>query len=243
LTNRTYLFTGWSSGAKGESVSLLASTPTYSLTAQYFRSVVPTSYSVLAVSDGQEPVAGLRLNVSSRALKENFSLTTNSRGVAHFVLPNASTFIVSVPEVFQPSGQTRYAFLSIGNSTRNVVNVTATAAVTVNARYATYYQFQVASPIGSTTGSGWYRSGSSASYSVDETSSGGPLVFQRFTGWTGSFSSDQPSGSTSITSPEFISAQWSTDNSLLFAASGGVIAAAAVIGLFIFRLRRRAPPS
>jgi hypothetical protein len=244
LNSRTYFFTGWSNGAKGENVSLLGSTQTYSLTAQYFRSVVPTNYSVLAVSDGQEPVAGLRINVSSRTLKQNFTITTDSKGIAYFVRPNASSsFIVSVPKLFQPSGQTRYAFLSIGNSTMNVVNMTATAAVTINARYATYYQFQVASPIGSTTGSGWYRNGSSASYSVGETSSGGPLIFQRFAGWTGSFSSDLPSGSAVITSPEFITAQWSTDNSLLFAAGGGVIAAAAVIGLFIFRLRKRAQSS
>ncbi len=48
-----------------------------------------------------------------------------------------------------------------------------------------------------------------------------------------------PGGSTIITSSEYITAQWSTDNSLLFAAAGGVIAAAAVVGLLIFRLRKR----
>ena len=239
LANRTYFFTGWSNGAKSENVSLLAPGPTYSVTAEYFRSVVPTTYSLLALSDGEEPVAGLRFNVSSRTLRQNFILTTNSTGAAYFVLPNASSFTVSVPELFQPSGQTRYSFLNLENSTRNVVDITAPAAITIEVRYATYYQFHVTSLIGNTTGSGWYRSGSSAPFSVSETSSGGPLVFQRFAGWTGSFSSGQPSGSTTITSPEFITAQWSTDNSLLFAAAGGVIAAVAVIGLFIFKLKKR----
>ena len=239
LANRTYFFTGWSNGAESENVSLFASAPTYSVTAQYFRSVVPTTYSLLALSDGQEPVAGLRFNVTSRALGGNLTLTTDSRGEAHFVLPNASSFTVSVPEFYQPSGQTRYSFLNLENSTRNVVDITAPAAITIEVRYATYYKFQVTSPIGNTTGSGWYGSGSSAPFSVSETSSGGPLVFQRFAGWTGSFSSDQPSGSAVITSPEFITAQWSADNSLLFAAAGGVIAAAAVIGLFIFKLKKR----
>ena len=241
--NRTFYFTGWSDGARSENVSLLSSSPTFSITAQYFRSVVPTTYSLLALSDGQEPVAGLRFNVSSAALGENLTLSTDSKGMAHFVLPNASSFMVSVPELYQPSGQTRYSLLGLENSTRNVVNITAPAAITIEAKYATYFQFQVTSPIGSATGSGWYRSGSSAPYSIGETSSGGPLVFQRFAGWTGSFSSNQPSGSATITSPEFITAQWTTDNSLLFAAAGGVIVAAAVIGLFIFRLRKKAPPS
>ncbi|MDG7012294.1 MAG: hypothetical protein JRN11_07400 [Nitrososphaerota archaeon] len=243
LANRTYYFTGWSDGAKTENVSLLASSPTLSMTAQYFRSVVPTAYSLQALSDGQEPVAGLRFNVYSPTLGENFTLSTSSEGVGSFVLPNASSFEISVPELYQPPGQTRYSLLSLENSTRNAVNITASVAITVEAKYATYYQFQVASPIGNTTGSGWYRSGASAAYSVDEASSGGPLVYQRFSGWTGSFSSDQPSGSTVITSPEFITAQWSTDNSLLFAAVGVVIAATALIGLFIFRFRKKAPLS
>ena len=243
LANRTYYFTGWSNGAKTENASLLASTPTFSITAQYFRSVVPTTYSFQALSDGQEPVAGLRFTVSSRTLGENISLSTNNKGTAYFILPNASSFAVSVPELYQPPGQTRYSLLSLENSTRNVVNITSASSVMIEARYATYYQFQVASPTGNTTGSGWYRSGSSAPYSVDETSSGGPLVFQRFSGWTGSFTSDQASGSATITSPEFITAQWNTDNTLLFAAVGAVLAAAAVGGLFVFRLRKKSPPS
>jgi len=245
--NKTFYFTGWSNGAKSEKVSLLSSSSlTYSITAQYFRSVVPTKYYLRAVSDGQKPVAGMRFNVSSSSalMKENLTLTTDSRGMAGFVLPNASLFTISVPGVFQPSGETKYVFLSLGNSTKNTVRITApSTTATFNATYATYYQFQVISPIGSTTGSGWYRDGSAAPYSVSETSSGGPLVFQRFAGWTGSFSSSQPSGSAVITAPESITAQWSTDNTFLFAAAGAVVAVVAVIGLFIFRLRRKAPPS
>ena len=242
LSNRTYYFTGWSDGVKAANVSLLASSSVYSITAQYFRSVVPTTYSLLATSDGQAPVVGLQFTVSSRALGANFTLTTDARGEANFVLPNASSFSVSVPELYQPSGQTRYSLVSLENSTRNVLNVTASQATTIQARFATFYQFQVASPIGNTTGSGWYKSGSTATYSVEETSSGGPLVYQRFSGWAGSFSSGQPSGSTVVTSPEFITAQWSTDNTLLFAAVGASLAVAALAGLFIFRLRRKSSP-
>jgi hypothetical protein len=243
LANSTFYFTGWSSGAKGENVSLLSSSPTYLIAAQYFRSVVPTAYSLRVLSDGKEPVAGLRFNVSSSALKENFTVTTGSDGIGNFILPNASSITISVPGVFQPSGETRYVFLSLGNTTKDVVSFSAPAAATFNATYATYFQFQVTSPIGTTTGSGWYRDGSAAPYSVSETSSGGPLVFQRFAGWTGSFSSSQPTGSAVITAPESIVAQWSTDDTFLFAAAGAVVAVGAVIGLFIFRLRKKAPPS
>ena len=240
LGNKTFYFTGWNNGAKSENLSLFSSSSPYSINAQYYRSVVPTTYFVLVLSDGQKPVAGISFNVTSSALKENFTLTTDSKGMAGFILPNGSTFTISLPELFQPSSETRYVFLNIDNSTKNIINITAPPATTTfNAFYATYYTFQVNSPIGTTTGSGWYRTGSSASYSVSETSSGGPLVFQRFAGWTGSFSSSQPSGSVTITSPEFITAQWRTDDTLLFTAAAAVVAAATVIGVFIFRLRKK----
>jgi hypothetical protein len=239
LSNRTYYFTGWSDGAEATNVSLLAPSSVYSITAQYFRSVVPTTYSLLALSGNQAPVAGLRFSVSSRALGENLTLTTDSQGEASFILPNASSFAISVPELYQPSAQTRYSLVGLENSTRNEINVTAATTATIEAVYSTYYLFEAASPIGNTTGSGWYRSGSTATYTVDETSSGGPLVYQRFSGWTGSFSSEQPTGSTVVTSPESITAQWSTDNSLLFAVVATVLAGAAVAGLFVFRLRKK----
>ncbi len=216
-----YYFTGWSNGVKSENAPLLSSAPAFSVTAQYFRSVVPTAYSLLALSDGQAPVGGLRFNVSSRALGENLALTTDSQGEADFILPNASSFVVSVPELYQPTGQTRCSLLSFDNSTRNVANVTAT---TIEAAYAAYYQFEVASPIGNTTGSGWYRSGLTATYSVDETSSGGPLVFQRFSGWAGSFLN----ASTILTIPS------STSFEVILTAKSGP-------GLVVYLLRVREP--
>ncbi|MDG6981617.1 MAG: hypothetical protein JRN51_10975 [Nitrososphaerota archaeon] len=200
--------------------------------------IAPVQYTVRVVSDSG-PLAGVPVNFTSswRAAV----LATDQSGVAVFGTFNDSATTISVPEQFQPSGQTRYVFVSMGNSTERVINVTASAPVNFTASYATYYQFGVVSQIGNTTGSGWYQSGTSASYSIDETSSGGPLIYQRFSGWTGSFSSDQASGSTVITSPEFITAQWSTDSTLLFASVGAALAGAAVFGLFVFRLKKRLP--
>jgi hypothetical protein len=81
----------------------------------------------------------MHFNVSSSALKENFTLMTGSDGVASFILPNASSITVSVPGVFQPPGETMYVFLSLGNSTKDVVSFSASAAATFNATYATYF--------------------------------------------------------------------------------------------------------
>jgi hypothetical protein len=241
IGNKTFYFTGWSDGQRSANISLTASAPAVSITAQYFRSVVPTTYSILALSDGQKPLQGLRFNVSSPALGRNFTVTTDQSGGASFVLPNASFFEVAATTLFLPSSQTRFSLLSLANSTAARANITASSSTTFVARYATYYQFEVVSPVGSTSGSGWYRSGSPATYSVEGTSSGGPLVFQRFSGWAGSFSSSQPSGTAIINSPELVKAEWTTDNSILLAASGGIIAAAAVLGLFVFKVKRRAP--
>jgi hypothetical protein len=201
--------------------------------------IAPVTYTMKLVSDSG-PLAEVPVNFTYGG--RTVVLDTGQSGAAVFGTFNDTATAISVPVLIQPSEQTRYVFVSMGNSTGHAVNVTASAPVNFTARYATYYQFRVVSQIGNTTGSGWYRSGSSATYSIDETSSGGPLIYQKFTGWTGSFSSAQPSGSAVINSPEFITAQWSTDNSLLFAAVGAGLAGAAVIGLFVFRLKKRLPP-
>jgi len=185
------------------------------------------------------PIAGVPINFTYGNVMA--TVTTNATGIASFTAYNDTPTTITVPKVFQPSVDTKYVFLGIWNSSSNVINVTAqTTTAVFNVTYATYYMFQVTSSIGSTTGSGWYTAGSTAYYSVSKTSSGGPLVFQRFAGWTGSFLSSQPSGSTVITSPESITAQWRTDDTLLFAIGGAVVAVAAVIGAFVFRLRKKA---
>ncbi|MDG6990003.1 MAG: hypothetical protein JRM99_01125 [Nitrososphaerota archaeon] len=202
--------------------------------------IAPVQYTVRVVSDSG-PLAGVPVNFTYGG--RTAMLDSDQSGVAVFGTFNDSATDISVPEQIQPSGQTRYVFVGLGNSTERAINVTASAPVNFTASYATYYQFRVVSQIGNTTGSGWYQSGTSASYSIDETSSGGPLIYQRFSGWTGSFSSDQASGSTVITSPEFITAQWNADNTLLFAAVGAGLAVAAVAGLFVFRIKKRPPSS
>ena len=198
--------------------------------------IAPVMYTVRAVSNSG-PLAGVPVNFtySGRASIQD----TDQSGTAVFGAFNDTATTISVPELFQPSGQTRYVFAGIGNSTERAINATASGAANFTARYATYYQFRVVSPIGNATGSGWYKSGTAASYSIEETSSGGPFVYQRFSGWTGSFSSDQPSGSAVITSPELITAQWVTDSTLLFAAVGAGLAAAAIVRQFIIRLKNK----
>ncbi len=200
--------------------------------------IAPVTYTLRVASDSG-PLAGVPVNFTYG--ERTAMVDTDQSGVAVFGTFNDTATTISVPEQIQPSGQMRYVFVSMENSTGRAISVTASGPSNLTARYATYYQFRVVSPIGNTTGSGWYRSGTSATYSIDETSSGGPLVYQRFSGWAGSFSSDLASGSTVITSAETITAQWGTDSSLLFAAVGAVIAGAAVIGLFIFRLKKRLP--
>ncbi len=200
--------------------------------------IAPVTYTLRVASDSG-PLAGVPVNFTYGG--RTTMVDSDQLGVAVFGAFNDTATIISVPEQIQPSGQTRYVFVSMGNSTGGAINVTAFGPSNLTARYATYYQFRVVSQIGNTTGSGWYRSGTSATYSMDETSSGGPLVYQRFSGWAGSFSSNQASGSTIITSPEFITAQWSTDSSLLFASVGAALAGAAVVGFFIFRLKKRLP--
>ncbi len=238
--NSTFYFTGWSNTARKTTVAVIGG-GNYKIEAQYLRSIVPTTYTLLALGDGGKPIAGMRFNVTGG--RGTLSLKTDSSGEAAFVLPNATSFRIAVLMLYQPSGGTKYNFLGLMNSTKDVANFTSSQGFTISAKYATFYSLEVATPIGQATGAGWYRSGSTASYSISETSSGGPLVYQRFASWTGSITSSQPSSSVLMDSPKSITAKWAEDNSMLFAAAGGAVTAAAILGFFIFRLRKKAAPS
>ncbi len=87
------------------------------------------------------------------------------------------------------------------------------------------YYLTVISPYGSTSGSGWYSSGSTAQASISPTIvSGGPGIQHVFAGWTGDASGSDPTSNIIImNSSKIATALWKTQYQLTFAAtpSGG----------------------
>jgi hypothetical protein len=80
------------------------------------------------------------------------------------------------------------------------------------ATIAAWYHFQVQSPYSQATGSGWYLSGTIASFSVADTTTPGMGGSYQFTGWTGTgnngYSGTQRSESLTATGPANETANW-----------------------------------
>ena len=104
----------------------------------------------------------------------------------------------------------------------------------LNAVYSRQYLVNITSPIGDTTGSGWYNQGSTITVTVtpDSIPTQGILglfhVRTVFTGWAGDFLSTKNPGFLIADSPKQIHATWGTDYGLLplFFVAGIVIVAA-----------------
>jgi hypothetical protein len=117
------------------------------------------------------------------------------------------------------------------------------------AHYRTEYYLNVTSPIGTTTGSGWYAKDTAASFSVDASAYPVPGflgmlgVKHSFVRWVGSNEflgiPESPEGSVAIKEPTTVEAVWQEDWSSAFTNTFLVlIALAACIIIAVFRRRR-----
>jgi len=121
--------------------------------------------------------------------------------------------------------------------------------VTLEGRYVTEYFLNVTSPVGETRGSGWYASGSAASFSIDSTSApaGGSLgllgLKRSFNQWVGSNDflgvTVEPQGSVVMRQPTTIVAVWEDDYRSLVTNLVALLVVAAIAVTIIVKVRRR----
>jgi len=111
--------------------------------------------------------------------------------------------------------------------------------------YAAEYYLTVNSERSNTKGSGWYRAGTTASFSIDESSIpfegllgalGARYVFER---WSEDSSSTNPSSSVKMDGPKTAIALWREDHGNIYAVITGVIVVVAILLAVAFALRRR----
>lgn len=145
------------------------------------------------------------------------------------------------PEISFSGGKSRYVFQrwsdGSGEASRRLV---VDKPYRLTAEYELQHRLDVISEHGQTAGSGWYRHGETASFSITPTSvPAGFLTYQVFDGWRGDFQGQAPNGSTRVDGPKTVQAIWRTDSSQLFVLAG-VVAAVALAGLLTAaRVRRR----
>lgn len=104
------------------------------------------------------------------------------------------------------------------------------------------YYVLVISPLGTTSGSGWYDKGTTAFFSVTPTSTfTGLLISNTFSGWSGDSTDKNSDGTILVNAPATITAQWTQNSTYLYIAVLS-IAAAAAVSTWIILMRRGKKP-
>jgi len=161
-----------------------------------------------------------------------------------FVWDYGTTHILTVNATVQGAAGVRYIFFQWSDGQKDLTRtVTATESASLKAIYRTQYELKVLSEFGTPTGSGWYDSGSTATFSVTSPSTpsgimgilGGRMVFHS---WSGDSSASTPAATLTMDSPKTVVAQWTADNTVPMVVVA-VIAAAILVAAFIMMRRRR----
>ncbi len=198
----------WSIGSPYSTAALTLGDGTYSQT-YYHQFEVTASYST---SDGSTPSAAVTLSGTAFGSSSLTALTTTPTGVW---LDAGSSWSVN-SQIIAGSGTEQW-IATTGTSG------TVGSATVVDPSYDHQYYLTVTSAYGSTTGSGWYNSGTTAYAGLTSgTVSGGIGTQYVFAGWGTDASGTNYAQSVAITmnSPMTATANWQTQYQLTFAVSG-----------------------
>jgi len=155
----------------------------------------------------------------------------------------SSVSISSVPAEVEGTKGTRYVFATwtVDGTSRpgNGFVVVMDAPHKVVAKYDTMFLLTILSDYGNPKGGGYYKSGDTATFSVD--SPVGIGIQQVFVEWKGDYAGTDPKGSVKMDGPKTMTAVWTTDYFQLYIIIGAIAAIAVVAGLLLWR--RRGGPS
>ncbi len=151
--------------------------------------------------------------------------------------------ILDVPKELDGSAGVKYRFAewTVDGITRagNGFQITMDAPHRVVAKYDTYFRLTVISDYGNPRGDDYYKSGETATFSVD--SPVGIGIQQVFAGWTGDYNGGDPTGSVTMDGPKRVTATWTTSYFQLYIVIGAIAVIAAVAALLLLRRRRGLP--
>ncbi len=119
----------------------------------------------------------------------------------------------------------------------NPKQVSSETDLVLIAFYKIQYLLTIVSDKGGPQGTGWYDSGSRATFSVS--SSTGFLIGDVFDHWEGDYSGSSPSGTVTMDGPETVRAVWRTDYTQLLII--GAVIVIVVVAVAFFARRRGAP--
>jgi hypothetical protein len=155
----------------------------------------------------------------------------------------ASASVAAVPAEVEGTKGTKYVFTTwtVDSTPRsgNGFAVVMDAPHKVVAKYDTMFLLTIVSDYGNPKGGGYYKSGDTATFSVD--SPVGIGIQQVFVQWKGDYAGTDPKGSVNMDGPKTVTAVWITNYVQLYIIVGAIAAIAVVAGLLLWR--RRGGPS
>jgi hypothetical protein len=188
-------------------------------------------------------------NVFNYVTQVNLEVSTDPTGVTDvttsgwYALGSSAT-ISPVPTEVEPTEGTKYVFTTwtVDGTPRsgNGFPIVMDAPHKVVAKFDTMYLLTIASDYGNPQGGRYYKSGETATFSVNT-----PVGFgiqQVFVEWKGDYSGKDPKGSLIMDGPKTVAAVWTTSYLQLYMIVGVIAVIAAVAGLLLWR-RSRAGPS
>jgi hypothetical protein len=130
---------------------------------------------------------------------------------------------IAVPELVDTGNGTRYIFTQWNDGDSSASRVVTKGAYTAD--YDKEHLLEVISPYGETQGSGWYKDGTRADFTVPDYIE---LSDTRhyFTGWTGDYEGDAPSGSVLMDGPQTVTANWRNEYLLTLNSEYGTLTGA-----------------
>ena len=152
--------------------------------------------------------------------------------------------IAAVPSEVQGATGTKYVFITwtVDGTPRsgNGFAIVMDAPHKVVAQYETRFLLTVVSDYGNPNGGGYYKSGDTASFSVD--SPVGIGIQHVFAGWRGDYTGTDRKGSITMNGPKTVTAVWTTSYFQVYLIIGALAAIAVIVGLLLL-MRRRGRPS
>jgi hypothetical protein len=153
-----------------------------------------------------------------------------------------SASVASVPTEVEGAKGTKYVFTTwtVDGTSRgdNGFIVVMDAPHKVVAKYDTMFLLTIVSDYGNPKGAAYYKSGDTATFSVD--SPVGIGIQRVFVEWTGDYNGNDPKGSITMDGPKTATATWITNYFQLYII-GAIAAIAVVAGVLLWMRRRRGP--
>jgi len=153
-----------------------------------------------------------------------------------------SSSVASVPTEVEGAKGTKYVFTTwtVDGTSRgdNGFIVVMDAPHKVVAKYDTMFLLTIVSDYGNPKGAGYYKSGDTATFSVD--SPVGIGIQRVFVEWTGDYTGNDPKGSITMDGPKTATATWTTNYFQLYII-GAIAAIAVVAGVLLWMRRKRGP--